>query len=85
MKKQADAAAKIARNTYTKGELFGFLVGMFGQNLIYQVIAAGLVSVYLGTVLYIPAGIVSAITWSPNHTGTAMNEVSGGSIDARTR
>ncbi len=54
-------ATKLSRNTYTGGELFGYLVGMFGQNLIYQVIAAGLVSVYLGTVLYIPAGVVSAI------------------------
>ncbi|MBE6816207.1 MAG: hypothetical protein E7520_00680 [Ruminococcaceae bacterium] len=51
----------IKSNTYTKGELFGYLTGMFGQNLIYQVIAAGLVSYYLGSVLYIPAAAVSAI------------------------
>lgn len=48
-------------NTYTGGEMFGYLVGMFGQNMIYQVIAAGLVSVYLGSVVYLPAGIVSGI------------------------
>lgn len=83
MKKQADAAAKVSRNTYTKGELFGFLVGMFGQNLIYQVIAAGLVSVYLGTVLYIPAGIVSAIIFAAR-IWDAVNDPMMGTIVDRT-
>ena len=83
MKKKANAAAKIARNTYSKGELFGFLIGMFGQNLIYQVIAAGLVSVYLGTVLYIPAGIVSAIIFAAR-IWDAVNDPMMGTIVDRT-
>ena len=28
--------------TYTKKEAAGFLVGMFGQNLIYNIVATGL-------------------------------------------
>ena len=83
MKNKAETAAKISRNTYTKGELFGYLVGMFGQNLIYQVIAAGLVSVYLGTVLYIPAGIVSAIIFAAR-IWDALNDPMMGTIVDRT-
>ncbi|MBQ9227975.1 MAG: MFS transporter [Eubacterium sp.] len=52
---------KVQKKTYGKGEMFGYLVGMFGQNIIYQVVAAGLVSIYLGSVVYLPAGIVSGI------------------------
>ncbi len=76
-------ATKISRNTYTGGELFGYLVGMFGQNLIYQVIAAGLVSVYLGTVLYIPAGVVSAIIFAAR-IWDAINDPMMGTIVDRT-
>ncbi len=83
MKNNAATAAKISRNTYTGGELFGYLVGMFGQNLIYQVIAAGLVSVYLGTVLYIPAGIVSAIIFAAR-IWDALNDPMMGTIVDRT-
>ena len=78
-----EKATKISRNTYTKGELFGYLVGMFGQNLIYQVIAAGLVSVYLGTVLYIPAAAVSAIIFVAR-IWDAINDPMMGTIVDRT-
>ena len=78
-----EKATKISRNTYTKGELFGYLVGMFGQNLIYQVIAAGLVSIYLGTVLYIPAGVVSAIIFAAR-IWDAINDPMMGTIVDRT-
>ena len=30
------------KRTYTKKELGGYLVGMFGQNLIYNIVATGL-------------------------------------------
>lgn len=76
-------ATKISRNTYTGGELFGYLVGMFGQNIIYQVIAAGLVSVYLGTVLYIPAAAVSAIIFAAR-IWDALNDPMMGTIVDRT-
>ena len=78
-----EKATKIARNTYTKGELVGYLVGMFGQNVIYQVIAAGLVSVYLGTVLYIPATAVSAIIFAAR-IWDALNDPMMGTIVDRT-
>ncbi|MBQ3904388.1 MAG: MFS transporter, partial [Eubacterium sp.] len=73
----------LSRNTYTGGELFGYLVGMFGQNIIYQVIAAGLVSVYLGTVLYIPAAAVSIIIFAAR-IWDAINDPMMGTIVDRT-
>ena len=74
---------QVYKNTYTKKELFGYLVGMFGQNMIYQVIAAGLVSIYLGTVLYIPAGVVSAIIFAAR-IWDAINDPMMGTIVDRT-
>ena len=74
---------KISKNTYTGKELFGYLTGMFGQNLIYQVVAAGLVSVYLGTVLYIPAAAVSAIIFAAR-IWDAVNDPMMGTIVDRT-
>lgn len=41
-------------NTYTKKELGGFLVGMLGQNLIYNIIATGLYF-YFQNVICLPA------------------------------
>ena len=70
-------------NTYTKKELVGYLVGMFGQNLIYQVIAAGLVSVYLSSVLYIPAAAVSVIIFVAR-IWDAINDPMMGTIVDRT-
>ena len=78
-----DKAHKISNNTYTKKELFGYLTGMFGQNVIYQVIAAGLVSVYLGTVLYIPAFAVSIILFVAR-IWDAINDPMMGTIVDRT-
>ncbi|MBQ9517563.1 MAG: MFS transporter [Eubacterium sp.] len=71
------------KNTYSKGEMFGYLTGMFGQNLVYQVIAAGLVSVYLGSVLYIPAAAVSAIIFIAR-IWDAVNDPMMGTIVDRT-
>ena len=70
-------------NTYTKKELFGYLTGMFGQNLVYQVIAAGLVSIYLGSVLYIPAFAVSVILFVAR-IWDAINDPMMGTIVDRT-
>ena len=76
-------ATKLSRNTYTKGEMFGYLIGMFGQNIIYQVIAAGLVSVYLGTVIYIPASAVGIIIFVAR-IWDAINDPMMGTIVDRT-
>lgn len=40
--------------TYTKKEAFGFLTGMFGQNLIYNIVATGLYF-YFQNVICLPA------------------------------
>lgn len=40
--------------TYTKKEMFGYLVGMFGQNLIYNIVATGLYF-YFQNVICLPA------------------------------
>ena len=74
---------EIQKKTYGRGELIGYLTGMFGQNLIYQVIAAGLVSVYLGTVLYIPAIAVSIIIFVAR-IWDALNDPMMGTIVDRT-
>ena len=78
-----ETAHKISNNTYTKKELFGYLTGMFGQNVIYQVIAAGLVSVFLGTVLYIPASVVAVILFAAR-IWDAINDPMMGTIVDRT-
>ena len=79
----SDVARKLSNNTYTNKELFGYLTGMFGQNVIYQVIAAGLVSVYLNTVLYIPAFTVSVILFAAR-IWDAINDPMMGTIVDRT-
>ena len=60
-----------------------YLVGMFGQNIIYQVIAAGLISYYLGSVLYIPAAIISVIIFIAR-IWDALNDPMMGTIVDRT-
>lgn len=48
-------------NTYTKKEAAGYLVGMFGQNLIYNIIATGLYF-YFQNVICLPAMALGWIT-----------------------
>lgn len=69
--------------TYTKRELKGYLVGMFGQNLIYNIIATGLYF-YFQNVICLPAmalGWIMAIAriWD------AINDPMMGTIVDRTR
>ena len=71
------------KQTYTTKEKIMYLVGMFGQNIIYQVIAAGLVSYYLGSVLYIPAAIISVIIFAAR-IWDALNDPMMGTIVDRT-
>ena len=71
------------KQTYTGKEKFMYLVGMFGQNIIYQVIAAGLISYYLGSVLYIPAATISVIIFIAR-IWDAINDPMMGTIVDRT-
>ncbi|MCR5783376.1 MAG: MFS transporter [Clostridia bacterium] len=50
-------------NTYTGKELAGFLIGLAGQNIIYNIVSSGL-TYYLQTVIFIPVmytGVIFAI------------------------
>lgn len=70
-------------NTYTKKEAAGYLVGMFGQNLIYNIIATGLYF-YFQNVICLPAmalGWIMAIAriWD------AINDPMMGTIVDKTK
>lgn len=69
--------------TYTKKERNMYLVGMFGQNMIYNIIATGLVGYYLQYVIYLP---VVAIGWivALARVWDAINDPMMGSIVDRT-
>ncbi len=72
-----------ANRTYTKKELGGYLVGMFGQNLIYNIVATGLYF-YFQNVICLPAmalGWIFAIAriWD------AINDPMMGTIVDKTR
>ena len=84
------------KQTYTGKEKAMYLMGMFGQNIIYQVVgagfveveredvvAAGLISYYLGSVLYIPAAIISVIIFVAR-IWDALNDPMMGTIVDRT-
>ena len=69
--------------TYTKKEAAGFLTGMFGQNLIYNVIATGLYF-YFQNVICLPAmalGWIFAIA----RVWDAINDPMMGTIVDKTR
>jgi len=78
-----NVASKISKNTYTKKEMFGYLTGMFGQNVIYQIIAVGLISYYFQFVLFIPVQIISAITFAAR-IWDAFNDPMMGTIVDKT-
>jgi sugar (glycoside-pentoside-hexuronide) transporter len=69
--------------TYTKKELGGYLVGMFGQNLIYNIVATGLYF-YFQNVICLPAmalGWIFAIA----RVWDAINDPMMGTIVDKTR
>ena len=69
-------------NTYTGGELAGFLVGLAGQNIIYNIIGTGL-TFYLKNVIFIPAmatGVIFAIA----RVWDAINDPMMGTIVDKT-
>ena len=69
--------------TYSKGELTGFLVGLAGQNIIYNIIATGL-TFYFQSVIFIPA-IACSIIFAVARVWDAVNDPIMGSIVDKTR
>ncbi len=69
--------------TYTKKELGGYLVGMFGQNIIYNIVATGLYF-YFQNVICLPA---MALGWifALARVWDAINDPLMGTIVDRTR
>lgn len=70
-------------NTYTKKEVAGYLTGMFGQNMIYNIIATGLISYYFQSVLFLPALAISVIV-AVARVWDAINDPMMGTIVDRT-
>lgn len=70
-------------NTYTKKEATGFLIGMFGQNMIYNIVSTGLYF-YFQNVICLPA---MALGWifSIARVWDAINDPMMGTIVDRTR
>ena len=69
--------------TYSKGELTGYLVGLAGQNIIYNIIATGL-TFYFQSVIFIPA-IACSIIFAVARVWDAINDPIMGSIVDKTR
>ena len=79
MGKQTNANVK----TYTGRELGGFLTGLAGQNIIYNIIAAGLLF-YFQSVIFLPAMAVSLI-FALARVWDAINDPMMGTIVDKTR
>lgn len=75
--------AEKAKKTYTTKEMFGYLVGLFGQNVIYNVIATGLYF-YFQNVICLPA---MALGWifTIARIWDAVNDPMMGTIVDKTR
>ena len=70
-------------NTYTKKERNMYLIGLMGQNVIYNVIATGMVF-YFQSVIFIPAIAISVIM-GVARIWDAINDPMMGTIVDRTR
>ncbi|MBO4338693.1 MAG: MFS transporter [Clostridia bacterium] len=81
--KIAETATKLSHNTYTKKELAGYLTGLAGQNIIYNIIATGL-AFYFQSVIFLPAIAVSLI-FALARVWDAINDPMMGSIVDKTR
>ncbi len=76
-------AANAYGTTYSKRELTGYLVGLAGQNIIYNIIATGL-TFYFQSVIFIPA-IACSIIFAVARVWDAINDPMMGSIVDKTR
>ena len=70
-------------NTYTKKERNMYLIGLMGQNVIYNVIATGM-TFYFQSVIFIPAIAISVIM-GVARIWDAINDPMMGTIVDRTR
>ena len=69
--------------TYTKRELAGFLTGLAGQNIIYNIIASGL-AFYFQSVIFIPVAAYTAI-FAIARVWDAVNDPMMGTIVDKTK
>ena len=69
--------------TYTKRELAGFLTGLAGQNIIYNIIATGL-AFYFQSVIFLPA-IACSLIFALARVWDAVNDPMMGTIVDKTR
>ncbi len=82
-KPAGSAAKKNWGTTYTGKELTGYLVGLAGQNIIYNIIGVGLVF-YFQSVIFIPA-IACSLIFLFARIWDAFNDPMMGSIVDKTR
>lgn len=69
--------------TYTKQEKYMFLVGVFGQGMLYEIITTGS-SYFLQSVIFIPAIVISVLFTVTKIWDAAKNTIMGTVVD-RTR
>ncbi len=69
--------------TYTKKELVGYLTGLAGQNIIYNIIATGL-AFYFQSVIFLPA-IACSLIFALARVWDAINDPMMGTIVDKTR
>ncbi len=69
--------------TYTRKELVGFLTGLAGQNIIYNIIASGL-AFYFQSVIFIPVAAYTAI-FAIARVWDAVNDPMMGTIVDKTK
>ena len=81
--KNSVPANAIKHNTYTGKELTGYLVGLAGQNIIYNIIAGGL-QYYWQSIIFLPAMAISVIFFIAR-VWDAINDPMMGSIVDHTR
>ena len=79
MGKSPDPSVK----TYTKKELAGYLTGLAGQNIIYNIIATGL-AFYFQSVIFLPA-IACSLIFALARVWDAINDPMMGTIVDKTR
>ena len=79
----ATKTTAVSTNTYTRKEMGGYMIGMFGQNLIYQIVTTGLYF-YFQNVICLPA---MALGWifTLARVWDAVNDPIMGNIVDRTR
>ena len=71
------------KKTYTKKELAGYLVGLAGQNIIYNIIATGL-AFYFQSVIFLPA-IACSLIFALARVWDAINDPMMGTIVDKTK